>query len=743
MLDRKMFVMPLSSEARAGCAILAQTNGCDETIVLAAAVCSVIFRHTREEDFVVSGRVMRITDKTRFRDLLLPGPTGCAGRVVDVRLVHETGELYVTAEDGAAWQSSFDSLLRHATAEPDCPVGSLRLLSPEEIKRAFAEIQADVAPGSNPEVLHAPFERLARDYPERSALITSGTTLSYGQLNERADRFAAHLVRLGAGPDTPVGVLVERSAELVVALLGALKCGAPFIPLDRRMPFARVQDVLRAAGTHLLIDRDAVLAGTSVESPPCDTTVTPAHPAYMYFTSGSTGTPKGVVIDHRCAALRVDWIVSRYGLSRDSIVLHKCPLIFDVAVIEIMAPLNSGAACRIAEPDTEADVERLAGLLQNGDVTFVHFVPSMLKTFLAGVGDMKFPAVRWVQTSGEAMPARLLDQVKECFGNAEFHSVYGQTETSEVACWSGTDKSGQLEVPIGRQVGVYRLYVLDEALNPVPPGVQGEICIAGVGGLARGYHNQPALTAERFVPHPQPLVSGERLYRTGDLGVLDATGEILFRGRADTQAKIRGARVEPVEVEAMLAQAPRVRDCAVVVVQDGHGDNELVAYVVGDKLSRDELDAWLVARLPSYMVPAVYMLMDSLPMTGSGKLDRSALPAPTPADRGARSTSGEARTQLEAELSALVAFVLGVPEVGRTDGFFAIGGTSLNATRVLVRINALFGVTVDVADFFADPTVRGLAAQVERGLFELVSSLTEAEAAQRLAELDSAAGETR
>jgi amino acid adenylation domain-containing protein len=746
---------------------VARAEGCDEETVLVAAVSAAMYRYDRTENrrLRTGATTVRVevTDDVRFSDLLAqvsesrkaPAPADDADPdgIVHVRLSGDPAAVldvqggFLPAGGGPAWGTALGCLLRHALADPAERVGVLRMLPPDEQERLIDAVNATAVAAAPPRTVHHLFEQLATEDADRIALITADGTVSYGQLNARAERLAAHLTALGAGPEQSVAIHVERSPQLVVAVLATLKCGAAFVPFDRRMPRERITDILESSRTRLVIgdeDVQSLLRGidvvlvteqTAAASPRTarpGREVSVDNAAYIYFTSGSTGIPKGVVTDHRCAANRIDWIVERYGLGAGSVVLHKTPLIFDVAIIEIMAPLTAGAAVRIAEPHGEADVGHLTELLQGGDVTFVHFVPSVLKAFLSGVADTAFPGVRWVQTSGEAVPTRLLDGLMERFGNAVFHSAYGQTETSEVAVWEGRRYTAGPQLPVGRPIGSYRLFILDDDLAVVPSGVPGEICVAGVGGLARGYHEQPALTAEHFVPHPYPLVPGERLYRTGDLGAYDDSGQILFLGRKDSQAKIRGARVEPAEVEAVLAEGPSVKDCAVVVRRDEQGDNELVAYVVGEDIVVDELAQWAADRLTSYLLPTAYVRMDRLPFTNSGKLDRLILPAPAAADRSVRGEGEAAQSHLEAELCSLWGQILGLPSIGPTDDFFAVGGNSLKVTQVMVRITTLYGVRIPVAAFFEDPTVRGLAVLIERLLVDLVAAMPEEEATRRV-----------
>ncbi|MFH8442214.1 amino acid adenylation domain-containing protein [Streptomyces sp. NPDC018026] len=774
--------LALDAAVMADVAAVARVCAAAEPAVLAAAVCATLYRYDVGETYEVflggtGATTMGPMDRPALLRLSVSGdepfaalcaragePTpgdGVPGATVRIETGAGgdiSGVAVVTAkalgeDTGASLPRALRCLVRDALSKPRTRIAALRLQPPDAARAQADRTNRGAEAPPEHRLLHHMFERTAAEYPDRPALVTDHGTMSYGALDARANRLAARLRALGAGPERTIGIRLDRSPALVVGLLAVLKSGSAFVPLDRRLPPDRMRAVLCAADSALVLcheeqgaDPDALgvptvtVADDGAGPPgPMDGASTPAaapasrpsNAALLYFTSGSTGMPKGVVIDHRNAANRVDWIARRYGMGPDTVVLHKTPLIFDVAVIEILAPLAAGGAVRLAAPGGEADTGHLAEILRTGGVTFVHFVPSMLKTFLSAVGDAAFPGVRWVQTSGEAMPARLLEPVRRAFPNARFHSAYGQTETSEVAVWEAGTATAP-HVPVGEQVGPYRLHVLDDSLNPVPPGVPGEICVAGVGGLARGYHGMPAATAERFVPHPYALEPGERLYRTGDLAVVTADGSLEFRGRRDTQVKLRGARVELAEVEAVLAADPQVRDCAVVVREDDGGDPELVAYVLGPGARVDDLARRAAGALPEYMLPSAYVTMDEFPHTASGKLDRVALPAPTAAQRTARGRGEAPLSSLEAELSSLWSAVLGVDEVGRTDPFFAIGGNSLKAAQVLGRITTLFGVRVPVAAFFADPTVRGLTTEIERLVAELVAALPEDEAVRRI-----------
>jgi amino acid adenylation domain-containing protein len=592
-------------------------------------------------------------------------------------------------------------------------------------------------------LLHEPFEAVARAQPDAIAVVAGDESATYAQLDALANGFAGSLAVRGIGPESMVGICVDRSVAAVVALLGIVKSGAAFVPLDHHQPDERLHSVVRLADLALIV-ADGVhverFAPTAVEVLPLDATrvgTARACPAnldnavYVYFTSGTSGEPKGAVVAHRGASGRMEWLRRRYGLGEGDRVLHKTPLTFDPAVWEVFGTLGTGATVLMAEPDGERDPEYLADLIASEAPAFVHFVPSMLRAYLRSTPRRAYEGLKWVQVSGEAMTPSLLAEYTEHF-EVELHNMYGQNETSEVARWEGR-VGPEHAVPIGRPIGIYRLFVLDDGLGIVPPGVPGELCVAGVGGLARGYLGQASRTAERFVPNPYAVVPGERLYLTGDVVVEGDDGQLVFVGRNDTQVKVRGSRVELDEVAAMIARHPSVRDCTVVVRSD-NDDQELIAYVVGvDDV--EDVARFVEERLPQYMRPAVYVRLDSLPVASSGKPDKSALPPPTPRDRGARSTGEAPVSAVETLVAAIWIDILHVPQVSRADSFFALGGNSLKSLQMINRVRDRTGISLRVRDVFAAPTLAGTAAAVERALVESISDLSDAEVELRLGTL--------
>ncbi|GHF91130.1 non-ribosomal peptide synthetase [Kitasatospora xanthocidica] len=609
-------------------------------------------------------------------------------------------------------------LLESAVAAPGLPVHELDVLPPAE-RTLLLETWNDTARGYPAGTLTALVEAQARRVPDAPALRGQGVTVSYAELNTRANRLAHRLRALGVGPESVVGVRLHRGAELVVALLGVLKAGGAYLPLDPEYPAERLAFMLADSGARVVIghggqssagaapadsgvlpvDIAEDLSGLPTEDPAplCE----PAHPAYVIYTSGSTGRPKGVVVEHRAITNRLHWMQEAYRLGPDDRILHKTPTGFDVSVWELFWPLVTGATMVLAKPGGHRDPAYLAELIAGEGVTTLHFVPSMLREFLAGELP-PLPALRRMVCSGEALPGELAEAVHRRIG-CELHNLYGPTEAAvdvtAVRCLPGET------VTIGRPIANTRTYLVDADLRPVPIGVAGELLLGGVQ-LARGYLARPGLTAERFVPSPFATAPGERLYRTGDRARLRPDGAIEYLGRLDDQVKIRGQRVEPGEIEEALASAPGVAAAAVTV-----HDGRLVAHLAPRAVDAAAVREHLHHRLPAQLHPAHWLLHDALPLTPSGKTDRRALPAPD----GSRSAlAGEyvaPGDALEQTLAEAFAGALGLDRVGVRDSFFQLGGDSMRAIRVVGALRER-GIRLAVHDLFTHQRVGELAALV-------------------------------
>src|SRR4051812_8339093 len=470
--------------------------------------------------------------------------------------------------------------------------------------------------------------------------------------------------------------------------------------------------------TRVRLELDTSLASAS--APPLDD-LHADHLAYMIYTSGSTGKPKGAANTHAGLHNRLAWMQDAYGLTGDDAVLQKTPFSFDVSVWEFFWPLIVGARLVMAAPGAHRDPDRVAETIRREGVTTLHFVPSMLQAFAEYVQAEDtggFASLRRVICSGEALPAELRDRVGKYLPQVQLENLYGPTEASiDVTLWScAGDQSA--EVPIGRPIWNTQAYVLDGGLEPVPAGVVGELYIAGVG-LARGYLNRASLTAERFVADPHAGLhgsangpAGSRMYRTGDLARWRADGVLEFLGRADAQAKLRGFRIEPGEIEAALTAQPGVSQAAVIARPDGSGGQRLIGYVVaaaGTVPDTAALRSALSRQLPDYMVPSALVVLERLPLTPNGKLDRRALPEP---ELGSPHSHRAPRTPQEAILCSLFAEVLGIERVGVDDNFFERGGHSLLATRLISRIRATLNVEVAIRSLFEAPSVEALAARL-------------------------------
>ncbi|MFG2132154.1 amino acid adenylation domain-containing protein [Streptomyces sp. NPDC048751] len=623
------------------------------------------------------------------------------------------------------------TVLEEFAADPDRRADSLDLLSAAERHTLLAEwndTAAEVPSASVPELFRAQALRT----PDAPAVVFAGVTLDYRELDERSDRLAGRLAGLGVGPETPVAVLMERSADLPVALLAVLKAGGAYVPLRDTDPVARLRHVLDDTGAPVVVT-DAELAdrarelGVTVldaheDSPAAapDVTVLPDQLAYVMYTSGSTGLPKGVEITQRdIVELASDrrW----RGDAHQRVLLHS-PTAFDASTYELWVPLLKGGTVVVAPP-RELSVAVLERELAEHAITGLWLTAGLFR-LVAEEAPGALAGVREVWTGGDVVPAAAVRRVLEACPGTVVADGYGPTEATTFALSHAmrADEPVPARVPIGRPLDNMRVYVLDGGLRPAPVGVAGELYIAGAG-LARGYARQPAPTAGRFVADPFGP-SGTRMYRTGDLARWTADGVVEFVGRADEQVKLRGFRIELGEIEDRLARHPAVAQAAVIVREDRPGDKRLAGYVVAaEPVGTAELREYLSGELPDYMVPSALLTVDALPLTANGKLDRRALPVP---EYGSAAERRAPRDEREKTLCALYAEILGVPEVGIDDSFFELGGHSLLATRLVNRIRGAFGAEVPVRAVFEAPSVAALKDR-----------LTDAEVArQRLAPVE-------
>ncbi|RSM86207.1 non-ribosomal peptide synthetase, partial [Streptomyces sp. WAC 01420] len=582
---------------------------------------------------------------------------------------------------------------------------------------------ARVVPGVTlPELFAAQVART----PGAVAVVSGDKEVTYAELDDRASRLAGVLAERGVRAESVVAVVLERSVDLVVALLAVLKTGAVYLPVDPEYPADRVGFMLRDAQPACVVTVRGVAEGLPADVPVVclddpampeeakafSASCSPDGAAYVMYTSGSTGVPKGVVVPHAGIVNRLLWMQDRFGLGADDAVLQKTSVSFDVSVWELFWPLVSGARLVLARPGGQGDPAYLSDVIRTEGITTVHFVPSMLEAFVEGGDPAAWGSLRRVVCSGEALPGPLGQRFAQVCG-AELHNLYGPTETSvDSTAWRYA--GGSDSVPIGAPIWNTQVYVLDALLRPVAPGVVGELFIAGAG-LARGYHGRPALTAERFVACPFGA-AGERMYRTGDLVRWTGEGQLDFVGRADDQVKIRGFRIEPGEIEAVLTEHPHVTQAVVVTRPQAAGGQHLVAYVIpsGDSHEaqaelRTELRMFVSRRLPEYMVPSAVVVLSELPLTANGKLDRSALPAPAlqSADDGR-----EPSTERERIVCEIFADVFGLERVGVDDSFFDLGGHSLLAVRLVSEVQQRLGIEVGVRALFEAPTPAALAARL-------------------------------
>lgn len=579
-----------------------------------------------------------------------------------------------------------------------------------------------------PSSIHGHFGAQVQKTPDAVAVSARELRLTYRELDERANRLAHRLLAMGVRREEPVAILLERSPEVVVALLAVLKAGAAYLPLHSAYPLDRMQwimdrsgdpvlladDVMRQRGLPeasrtVLVDSDAQLATLPDTDPQVD--VHENQLAYVMYTSGSTGHPKGVGASHRdVLALLHDQCWDTGNHHR---VLMIAPYAFGVSTYEIWVPLLHGGHTVIAPPG-DLEVNTLRRLIDQEQITGLHLTAGLFRV-VADEAPQCLASVREVMTGGDVISPAAVQRVLQACPNTVVRAMYGSTESTLFATNSPMSAPYQpgSTVPVGRAMDSMRAYILDEDLRQVEPGVTGELYMAGIG-VARGYVGRPDMTAERFVADPFGG-PGERMYRTGDLVRWTDDGLVDFVGRADFQVKIRGFRVELAEVEAAIAKFAGLSHVAVVARELEPGDKRIAAYVVPDATGCDlaALRSYAIEVLPDYMVPAAFVELDALPLTPNGKLDRNALPAP---DLEAAANYRAPHTATQELLCGIFTEVLGVPRVGLDDDFFDLGGQSLLAMRLISRIHATLGVELSIAVLFDNSTVAGLSAELDAAL---------------------------
>ena len=663
---------------------------------------------------------IEIEDRSATFDLtlaLLDGRDGLRGSL------NYNAELF-KAESVRRMASHFRTLLQGIAAHPEARISELPLLTRAEREQLTVEWNATSRDYPTNFCLHQLLEAQVAKTPETVAVVYEGQSFTYRQLNQAADALACRLQALRVGPDALIAILSERSPELVIGMVAVLKAGGAYLPLDPAHPAERLHFILEDAKPAAVLVQERLKKKLSPDLPGpaiclqerfetterlAPVSVSPDNLAYVIYTSGSTGQPKGALIPHRAVCNFLHWIQEAHSLGPGDGVLQKSAYTFDFSIPEFFWPLVTGATLVLARESAHADSDYLMEVIHEQRISTINFVPTTLALFLENPKVVACRSLKRVFCGGEALTTDLVARFFERLPHANLYNGYGPTETTVFATtWRCQSQAGpEQSIPIGHPLANVQVYLLDERMQPVPAGVVGELYIGG-RQLARGYLNRPELTAQHFPANP---FGPGRLYRTGDLAWYRADGAIEYTGRTDFQVKIRGLRIELLEIEAVLKKHPAVRDCVVVVRQDGMEANKrLLAYVVTSEISPDELRRHAQRTLPGYMVPSALIFLDELPLTANGKLDRSALPEPLPV-HGEKGPVPP-RTALETQLVAIWEKVLGIQSIGITDNFFELGGDSLQAVRIFAEIEHTFGKRLPLVTLFEMPTIEKVARKI-------------------------------
>jgi amino acid adenylation domain-containing protein len=623
--------------------------------------------------------------------------------------------------------SRFTILLQSIVSHPELSVSQLSMMTDAERRQLLVDwnnTDEDFGPFEN---LQEKFEDQVAQNPDATAVVFEHQRLTFAELNTRANKLAHYLRKAGVGAETPVAVFMERSIDMIVGLLGVIKAGGAWVPLDVSYPKERVAYVLedskaRVVLTHgksraslaesdcLLISLDSDWAQIENESDTNPaTTATAESAAYVIYTSGSTGKPKGVVGLHGATVNRLEWMYRRYPFAPDEVCCQKTSVSFVDSIWEIFGPLLGGVRLVIFAEDVVKNVEQFIDALAQSSVTRLVLVPSLLRAMLAsdGIGRRLSHLKSWT-SSGEALPLALADSFRQHFPDATLLNLYGSSEVAADVTYYEVMQTGLPDIPLGRPIANTQVYILDSNLEPVPVGVTGEIHIGGAS-VARGYLDRPELTAEKFIPNA--FDRGQRLYKTGDLGRFLKTGDVEYRGRTDHQVKIRGSRIELGEIQSALDTHPDIRASIVLAQDDASGEKRLTAYVLsrGRKVGNREIRTYLSKKLPEFMIPASVIVLEEFPKTASGKVDRLSLPKPA----DVREDHVAPRNLTEEIVAGLLAEILKVDDISVNDDFFELGGHSLLIPQVTTRLNEMFAIDLPLRALFDNSRVGELAAAIE------------------------------
>ncbi|CBN59210.1 MULTISPECIES: non-ribosomal peptide synthetase [Kamptonema] len=627
---------------------------------------------------------------------------------------------------------NFQTLLESIVANPDCPISELPILTTQQREKLLLEWNNTQTTYPQDASLHQLFEWQVQDFPESLALIDSSEKITYRQLNQKVNQLAHYLQKLGVTTETLVGICLDRSVEMIVGILAILKAGGAYIPLDPNYPADRLSFMLSDSQVSLVISHSSLIDRFQKIQVVCldndweiidrESQENPAiisksdNLAYVIYTSGSTGTPKGVLGTHRGTVNGLNWLWKTYPFESEEICCQKTAISFVDSVWEIFAPLLQGIPTVIIPDAIVKDTKLFLETLDRHHVTRVILVPSLLRLIVDTYGNLtkKLSNLKLWITSGEALTLNLARSFTKLLPSAKLINLYGSSEVSANATYYDTSLLPEkaTSVPIGRPINNTQVYILDRHLQPTPVGVWGELYIGG-DGLAKGYLNRPELTAERFIDNI--FVSGTKLYKTGDLGRYLHDGNVEYLGRRDEQVKIRGFRVELGEIESAIVQHPDIRESVVIIRDDTQGDKQLIAYIVTDEPNLvSQLHGYLLLKLPDYMIPSAFVVLDAIPLTPNGKVDKRSLPT----DNLLRSNSTKSfispRNLSELGLVKIWENLLAINSIGVTDNFFELGGHSFLAVRLMAQIYERFGHNLPLSILFENPTIEKLAKIVSQ-----------------------------